>query len=1522
MTNHAERHSHEDDSFILPLDYLDTLRVKTEERVEPFYFQNQEYMADVIIERITSILQIYHSKSLNDFKSFEFQIYTAKFEMLEIQTRNRLCHAEAGCFDYKTFISDKESIQKNGSTRVKKYVLSDDVKKRHSALLQEAADHPDKLILIVADEAHWGSVTLKQRDGANPTLINEWNTKSHPNVIVLQVTATPYNLMTDNSRIPVRELYAKCVLQHENKILAPLIVENTKVYHNGTDVTNDIGPLKNLHCIKWSECFQASIQNKSKLILKLPNKDGVEFSWLKLVMKQNVYGLYKLTKTAHRENSPTFEMQGLGKHVQITTIQNGKKLILGILRIPYRRKHRYSVGFVSEDDRPNMNVPFCTDFEIISEYGQDIIQIRSSLSILTPRLLMTNDGYISLERHRSVDGLHKAPTMASCFIIDSLRAKDEIQPTRQYASLNMYYNSMRETVRSKQLIRGDPLMVRTYQQLKVKPHDVLIADYCYYILNMGAIRKFIETMQGLKDTYNDCVITQIQKAYNIYKNQRFSLLRRFKKRLEDDHKDELNTKPISSDIFAKVVQNFENALQSCSSDEPTDIHLMLHIHGTCGQYENKTDCAKALYNMENYYTILEDISETFKVVNELIPFDPHQELNGQMKIIRVTCANHGSKLYNSLCLARAVATGNDSYIFEIVRDYDRYRIGDIQQNADDHSKRTSDFRIQRLLQPDNCQHEDSRSLERCPCCHYEVHPDNIQCKSCKHIHKYITEYKDLNKMPCILILNNKGTMGDTFPDSLSVMDLRLNFLGVEKTIYITTLAQWLGRMCRYTKRSDHKHPYALVGPTLYGILQRALKKTSIFYGVTDGKRLDRKMTKKLMEKKGNRGSQSQNILYLPSKNNIDFGNNETHKNRLLLQAEPQIGKTGAYLNVISKLRKVIESAPEDVNGEIDLESESECSDNETTPVEDSYLQWDYPHWKLMQNGKVLPTRLNSSKYNRLFGPYEYGNVPKVLMKIPVRGDKKKGEPSESTTYSFESKIKYKAYTALEHSCLSCKKNTESVTFKISVELHNSQSVDDVEITIPQSRKFKPVFDILKTRDNSEETQKQTTHLSTLLCETDTDDDAPLLSTWIFMPTYQRALDGNINLTHTMVHKGIHADYVHILVVRHEDCFIYRQNFQSTHAILVLPNSLPDIDVGVSEGGIGYARYFTQMFAETYYLRTIFFMDDNLSNVYDLLKAKKPNSSDNCESTRGGLAVECTSMYKVLKHMETIFECGDKTQDPAFEPCPYNLNCCCCDPACKRHCYTGPISKYALMGMMKRRNNMRQISKPFSKAHVCSLVLLNIDALKTHNIHYLPYYVAEDLTLNNSADKNGLWVCKYNRFIIQKRQLKTWLPRHFIWSDDVDLKTCIGKPRPPYFTVSKHLLQWLKQYAPPKRTEILQEENGNSQEYLHTLTLEIKQLLPGRHLFIFAPGHLSSVTDLRNKLDTFFQKTEGAGGFVKHVLLFTTKDCMDIGLTNTASFHKLLSPLFTDVSVSVITSHNVHKHDVPVLFALAEGHGMY
>ena len=50
--------------------------------------------------------------------------------------------------------------------------------------------------------------------------------------------------------------------------------------------------------------------------------------------------------------------------------------------------------------------------------------------------------------------------------------------------------------------------------------------------------------------------------------------------------------------------------------------------------------------------------------------------------------------------------------------------------------------------------------------------------------------------------------------------------------------------------------------------------------------------------------------------------------------------------------------------------------------------------------------------------------------------------------------------------------------------------------------------------------------------------------------------------------------------------------------------------------------------------------------------------------------------------------------------------------------------------------------------------------------------------------------------------------------------------------------------------------------------------------------------------------------------------MDIGLTNTASFHKLLSPLFTDVSVSIITSHNVHKHDVPVLFALAEGNGMY
>ena len=71
-----------------------------------------------------------------------------------------------------------------------------------------------------------------------------------------------------------------------------------------------------------------------------------------------------------------------------------------------------------------------------------------------------------------------------------------------------------------------------------------------------------------------------------------------------------------------------------------------------------------------------------------------------------------------------------------------------------------------------------------------VSRDNVELSSGRDI-----LYSDLEGMPCILVLCEKGRMGDTFPQSLNRMDLRTR--ASEK---LMTLIQELGRACRYPKQ--------------------------------------------------------------------------------------------------------------------------------------------------------------------------------------------------------------------------------------------------------------------------------------------------------------------------------------------------------------------------------------------------------------------------------------------------------------------------------------------------------------------------------------------------------------------------------------------------------------------------------------------------------------------------------------------------------------------------------------------------
>ncbi len=76
-------------------------------------------------------------------------------------------------------------------------------------------------------------------------------------------------------------------------------------------------------------------------------------------------------------------------------------------------------------------------------------------------------------------------------------------------------------------------------------------------------------------------------------------------------------------------------------------------------------------------------------------------------------------------------------------------------------------------------------------------PLDVNCAACGHIHREYNSYADLEGVACILILVDKGRMGDTFPSTLVAMDLRLSHQDTSTSIsYLSTFVQEMGRLCR------------------------------------------------------------------------------------------------------------------------------------------------------------------------------------------------------------------------------------------------------------------------------------------------------------------------------------------------------------------------------------------------------------------------------------------------------------------------------------------------------------------------------------------------------------------------------------------------------------------------------------------------------------------------------------------------------------------------------------------------------
>ena len=237
---------------------------------KPCYYSPQIKMASILKKRIDTIMWHYHkiAKLSDVFDDVEFTVYTARYRMLSDQTEKRICHPDAGILSKKELETRNEY---NAKKRMFMYVRSAETDTHFEKLKLDVQRKPKTLFIIIADECHWGiTKDREQKPSAHNLFINEWCKDNSPgNVVVVQISATPFNLLTTNSRLPEVQcllLYDK-ISTMENKYKAgDLLVLEREPYldENVKQTSKQV----ELHVVHWSEVELKNFERGMRMKLR------------------------------------------------------------------------------------------------------------------------------------------------------------------------------------------------------------------------------------------------------------------------------------------------------------------------------------------------------------------------------------------------------------------------------------------------------------------------------------------------------------------------------------------------------------------------------------------------------------------------------------------------------------------------------------------------------------------------------------------------------------------------------------------------------------------------------------------------------------------------------------------------------------------------------------------------------------------------------------------------------------------------------------------------------------------------------------------------------------------------------------------------------------------------------------------------------------------------------------------------------------------------------------------------------
>ncbi|XP_053057212.1 protein GREB1 isoform X6 [Acinonyx jubatus] len=465
-------------------------------------------------------------------------------------------------------------------------------------------------------------------------------------------------------------------------------------------------------------------------------------------------------------------------------------------------------------------------------------------------------------------------------------------------------------------------------------------------------------------------------------------------------------------------------------------------------------------------------------------------------------------------------------------------------------------------------------------------------------------------------------------------------------------------------------------------------------------------------------STEQSLYYrqwtVPRPSHMDYSNRTEgrvdgfHPRRLLLSGPPQVGKTGAYLQFLSILSRMLIRLTE-----VDVYDEEEINIHLREESDWHYLQLSDP-WPDLELFKKLP-------FDYIIHDPKYEDASLICshlqsVKSEARGTSRKPEELYVRRQTARMRLsKYAAYNTYHH----CEQCHHYMGFHPRYQLYESTLHAFAFSYSMLGEEIQLHFIIPKSKEHHFVFSQPGGQLESMRLPLVTDKSHEYIKSPTFTPTTGRHEHGLFNLYHAM--DG--ASHLHVLVVKEYEMAIYKK-YWPNHIMLVLPSIF-------NSAGVGAAHFL---------IKELSYHNLELERNRQEELGIKPQdiwpfiviSDDSCV------------MWNVVD-----VDCGGE-RSREFSWAERNVSL----KHIMQHIEASPnITHYALIGMRKwsSKTGSAEVREPFSRCHVHDFIILNVDL--TQNVQYHQNrFTCDDVDFNLRVHSAGLLLCRFNRFSVMKKQI--------------------------------------------------------------------------------------------------------------------------------------------------------------------------